>query len=626
MDDSSSSKRTRLIRSVSFVVALSVFWLILFLDISDSFSRFFHDYSFGLFLIVLVLYSLASRLPDRHVAPVLLAGTMVLFALSLSYLWSSGFSDNFIIGGLLPYKDGKNYYFGANLILHGLSPVNAGQSTERPLFPGFLSFVLLLTGHNLKVAIALIAQLAGFSLYLSVQRIRKIFGPLTAGLFATFLYFFIQPWIGYSMSEMLGFTLGCFGFTMLWLASNRRDRSDLFLGLVVLMLAVSARAGAFFIFPMLAVWAGWVFRGDRGFSIRTFLLAISVIVAGYLLVNLVYPRLLGIPPGSSFGNFSYALYGQVRGGAGWHSAIEELGTRDPSVVYRAAWQYFLDHPIGLFIGVAKAYRDFFLFGDQSIFPFGEFVWRNWLNILLWMAAAALLVLGLVRSLSEIRQNDSSLLIAGFVGMVLSIPFLPPVDGGARFYASTAPFFYILPALGIRWFQKDQQSARSLNGLVQNDILASRYASIGMILLTLIAPPVLHSLAQEPGYTLPACPAGQASYVMEYHPGSYVDFVKSGSGSCGYVPEVCRNDFENNNVEKATDDFCQFLFKAMATDGACVRLIPAIDYVNDRFHYFYAARDRFPGGIPTGVVSGCAIEILTKNQTIYQVESMSLEEK
>jgi hypothetical protein len=118
--------------------------------------------------------------------------TMLLFALSLSYLWTSGFSDNFLIGGLLPYKDAKNYYLGANLLLHGLPIRVAGQALGRPLFPGFLSSLLLLTGQNLKVTLAVLVQLAGIGLYLSARQIRQFMGVLAGALYITFMYFYFQ--------------------------------------------------------------------------------------------------------------------------------------------------------------------------------------------------------------------------------------------------------------------------------------------------------------------------------------------------------------------------------------------------------------------------------------------------
>ena len=608
-----------------FVIPILWFWIVLLFKVPVSVSQFFHTYSLGVFLLVLILYYISFQAAERYGILPCLALTMTLCALSLSYLWRSGFSDNFLIGGLLPYKDAKNHYYGANLILNGFPPVQAGQSTERPLFPGFLSFVLLLTGQNLRLALAIIAQLAALGLYLSARQIRESAGAWGAALYAAFLYFFIQPWVGYSMSEMLGFILGCLGFTMLWLASTRQKWLDFLLGILVLLIAVSTRAGAFFIFPMLAIWSGWAFRRGQNFSWKTALLTSFLVLTGYLLVNSVYARLLGIPPGNSFGNFSYALYGQVRGGTGWHSAIEELGTRDPSIVYRAAWEYFLEHPISLFIAVAKSYRDFFLVGGQSIFPFGEFAWRNWLNVVLWLGTLVLMVLGSVQSFRNIRSNLSSLAIAGFLGIFLSIPMLPPIDGGTRFHASTIPFFYVLPALGTSWLSRVKPSVQELT---YADVIGptSRYLSLALAIVTLMVPPVIYSFAQKPAYISPQCPAGQEPFLMAVHPGSYVEFVKDGSGTCSSVPEVCQDDFERNNVEKSIDDFYQLLLHSMEKTSTNISLVPAIDFVDIGFHYFYIPQDKFPEPVPTGFVSGCAVEILTKNQTIYQVESLSSETK
>src|SRR4029077_312574 len=126
-------------------------------------------------------------------------------------------------------------------------------------------------------------------------------------------------------------------------------------------------------------------------------------------------------------------------GTGWHSAIVENDTRDSSTIYRAAWEYFREHPSDLFIGFARAYRDFFLSGWQN----GE-GWYYWLNLILRLATITLITVGLVRLFKDISSNFSALLLAGFIGVFLSIPFLPPVDGGVRFYASTMPFFYAIP--------------------------------------------------------------------------------------------------------------------------------------------------------------------------------------
>jgi hypothetical protein len=296
--------------------------------------------------------------------------------------------------------------------------------------------------------------------------------------------------------------------------------------------------------------------------------------------------------------------------------MEELGTRNPSAVYRAALQFFLEHPLSLFIGFAKSYRDFFLPGNQSIFAFSVEGWQDWASLALWVGTIALLLRGLMRLVKNIHLNFVSLLVAGFVGVILSIPFLPPIDGGARFYASTMPFFFIIPAFGL-----SRLAAEIEENSTSGDSITSRSVSMTLVALTLIVPVGVYSFSHKPIYTVPSCSPQQEPFVMEVHQGSYIDLIKDGTTQCGFVPEVCLSDFEKHNTEKEIDDFYQELLLLIKNNNTNVRLIPAIDLVNEQFHYFYVPHGRIKGSSSLDLLSGCATEIETKNQSIYQVESI-----
>lgn len=604
-----------------FLLPLVLFWMVLLIKIPDSLSHYLSAYSLAAFLIILLLYYLCYRLPGRYGILTGLGLGMVLFAVALSSRWASAYSDNLLIGGLLPYKDARNYYSGAQLILHGLPMVNVNQATERPLFPGFLSTLLLLTDQNLEIVLAMITQLAALGLYLSARQIRNSLGILAASLYSTFMYFYIRPLIGYTLSELLGFILSCFAFCLLWRASSNLKWLDLILGLLTLLMAVSARAGAFFIFPMLILWIGWILRGEKRFSLKAAACAFIIVLIGYFLLNRFYAQLLGIPPGFAFGNFSYAIYGQVRGGTGWHSAIDELGTRDPVIVYRAALQFFLKHPMSLLIGFAKSYRDFFLPGDRSIFPFRSNGWQGWFDLGLWLGAMILSLCGLIRITRSIYTSNSALVAAGFAGVFLSIPFLPPIDGGARFYASTMPFFFVLPALGVAWISRElDRNSISKDDLQQEPFLL-RFGSMTLIVLILIVPILIYTVGQKPVYTTPSCPSQQIPFVIETPPGSYIDLVKDGTAQCGFIPEVCLSDFQENNTEKLTDDYYQMLMSLAKAEAGSARIIPANNLIEEKFHYFFISKERLPNDPAVDSLSGCAIEIKTQNQSIYQVESI-----
>jgi hypothetical protein len=611
---------------VPFLLPLLLFWLILFVKIPDSFTQYFHGFSLGLFLIVIALYYLSFSLPGKPGAVAALSLTMALLSLCLSYMWTSGFSDNFVIGGLLPYKDGKNYYAGASLLLNGLPMLSAGQATERPLFPGLLATILWLTGQNLKITLGIIVQAVGIGLYLSAQQIRNLFGILAASLFAALLYFYIQTFIGYTLSELLGFMAGCFGFTLILQAATHHGWSDLLLGIAVLLVGVSARAGAFFIFPMLVIWIGWIFREKSSFDLKRAAYAFVFLVVFYFLINSIYSRVLGIPPGSSFGNFSYALYGQVRGGTGWHSAIEELGTRNPEIVYRATLDFFLKHPLSLAIGFAKSYRDFFWYGGGSIFDFIGQDWQHPLNVIVWLGLLFLLLYGLIQMFRGIRVDSNALLLAGFIGIFLSIPFLPPIDGGSRFHAATIPFFFASLIAGIRGLLPGKRDQINEADPLPGSLVDSRYASITLLIVVLLVPIVIYRFGMKPAFTDGQCPVDERQFAIASPPGSYIDLIGDQSMQCGSLPEVCLDDFVKNNVELKVDDYYQKLVAFAGSDGTSFRVVPAVNLIGNDFHYFYIPRDKLPRHASSNIITGCGVEIRTRNQSVFQVKSVFSKEK
>lgn len=596
----------------AWLIPAVFFWVILALEIPYSVTRYFHNFNPLVFLSVLVLFYLSFRWGGSQSTLVIFGLTMLLLALPLSFLWTSGFSDNFLIGGLLPYKDAKNYYIGANLLLNGLPIRVAGQALGRPLFPGFLSSLLLLTGQNLKVALAIVVQLAGIGLFLSARQVRQTMGALAGTLYITFMYFYFQLFAGYAMSETLGFIGGCFGFALIWQATKNRNWFDLLAGFSLLLVAVSARAGAFIIFPLLALWAGWLLRGDKRFSFPYFLVVTIMLAVGYFIVNTVYPRLLGVPEGSSFGNFAYTLYGQIRGGIGWHSAIAELGTRNPSRVYQAAWDVFRADPTGFLQGLIKAYADFFLPGMGSIFIFGDDV----ISLIFWFVTIVIFLRGLYLLIFKLCSNISTFLIAGFAGIFLSIPFLPPIDGGSRFYASTMPFFFALLAVGASHFTPGGTPAPA-----KRETFFLRFISVSLLALTVLLPPLTLRASSRPVLNAPVCSADQRPFAIQVNAGSFIDLVKENT-SCGLAPEICLGDFSQHNTELGLDDFYQGLDALAASSQSGIRIIPAINLLDGYFQYFVTTDSQVLDDPSGGLFTGCAARIQTENQRIFVVASIS----
>lgn len=577
-------------------------------------------YSAVAFLVVAALFYLCFRLPREWGVLAGLTLTLVLFAVTISYKWTTAYSDGAMIGGIIPYKDAKDYYIGAGRILDGLPLDREARAVRRPLFPGLIASLQLLDGEDLKATVALLSALAAISLYLSARQVRVTSGPLGAGLYSALMYFYIQPLVGYTMSELAGFALGCLALAILWMNAGRRSWIGFGLGLIVLMAAISSRSGAFLVFPFIVIWAGWAFRRETRFSWRAAGLSAAAIVFSYLVMNNVYAAVLRVPPGANFQAFAYAMYGQVHGGTGWHSAIDDLHTTQTDVVAAAALRFFLAHPLSFGIAAAKSYVQLLLPGTFTLYPFGSMPESIWVTYALWAATMGLTLWGLVRLIRQRGEGLPALVLAGLVGTLVSVPFLPPVDAGARFYASTVGFLFVLPAVALGGFVRNEAEAGTMLKPRWQEYVGISAGTLVLLILVLDLPLFIDTFRRPVVPTVPACPESQRPFAFRAAPSAYID-VGATPGRCGFVPEVCLADFDQYGTEKASDDFYQWLASAAQSSPAGFRLNSAINLLDAKSYYFVDLRPASSLAPQTNqLIRGCALEINTRNQSILQVVS------
>lgn len=609
---------------LSFVLVLfplALFVLILILPVPISLSIFFSQVSWPYFILVLFLYYVSFSVKSKYSWFFAACVTALIFSMRLSYLWISGYSGNMIIGGLLPFRDGFSYYNGANFLTIGNRISNI--AAWRPMFTSFVSSLLFLTQHNLMWSMAILVGLLGVSITLSAYVIRNDFGALAATLYAASLYFYIQPLLGILYTELLGLSLGCLGFVIIWSSAKSQKIDRLVAGLVVLVTAVSARAGTFFVFPVLVLWAGWAFRKQSRFSFRAAVIATVTVLLTFFIVTSVFSSLIVEPGKQSFGNFSFTLYGQVVGGAGYNFAIQRFQTRNSEIIYRAAWKFFLAHPLSFFIGAAKAYRDFFL-SEMGIFryafPSGQVLW----NYLIWIMGLGLTIVGLVKSARKIVEPVYSFFIAVFIGFLLSIPFLPPIDGGIRIYASTMPLFFGLVAIAIGKpgsIQKPWEGENKLLKFVE-------VLSILTISLTIMVPILIQRLSTTPKFDVPICLPGQAPFVVELHKGSFVDVLPDDEASCGHALRVCAEDFQNSSLEMLADASDAQVYQVLVDNGIstgnATRIFVGNDLVSKESYLFKGLIGDFQQMPDQTLISGCGIERnIKKRPVVFQIETVEI---
>lgn len=477
-----------------------------------------------------------------------LSFTLLLFIFPLAGLWESGMSESVIVGGLLPYSDAHGYYMNAQRLLTG--SYYTSFAARRPLFTGFLALLLWVSNNNLQITLSVMTVLAGLCCFLAAREIQNSFCSIAAALFTFLAFMFYRRFIGTTLSENLGLPLGMLGFSLVW-GSLRKGTARVYLwGIFVITLALIARAGPFFILPLLMMTGAINLVRNKKGRIFFLLIGFLLIIAGFG-VNAWVAQRFGTPDNALFGNFSYSLYGIVKDD-GWdrifidHPEVSLLAEPQQSkAIYGLAIQTLLRDPLLALQGMLHQYVYFFTDVTWfSIYSYasGDNIW------VAWMIHALLFTLNLVAVTSWWKhRRDPHLLtaLAVWLGVILSIPFVPPSHTHyLRAYAGAIPWIAALPAIGLSLIIKKFQRLSFLEG--KRSTSASPLFSIltsGLIVcLAIFGPFLAFGKATIIKSNSIVCPPGSEAAVGDLSQGSIL-LLHSGNHNIHHrVPDLAHGIF------------------------------------------------------------------------------------
>ena len=185
-----------------------------------------------------------------------------------------------------------------------------------------------------------------------------------------------------------------------------------------------------------------------------------------------------------------------------------------------------------------------------------------------------------------------------------------------------PFFFVLLAVGAsRFIDQDDESASTVG-----EMFLLRFGSVILLTLTVLLPPVILRASTRPALATPACSPDQRPFVIDIHPGSYIDLVQDGSTSCGLAPAICYDDFLKHNTQMGIDDFYQELDALATSSQSNMRVIPTINLLDGNFQYFVTTDRKVLESKSQKLLPGCATRIQTENQRIFLVESILAPDK
>jgi len=471
------------------------------------------------------------RAKINYLDPGITSGTFLMVAIlaaigvsmiPLAVAWAGADPYYSHIGGVIPWSDAAGYYVGSEHFLQ-TGELDA-WSQRRPLNTAFFAARLAMVGNNFYAALLIQAALFGVAGFLAAYSIARTHGRQAGFAMFAILLVFAARYLPTTLSEPLGITLGAISFALLWDGVWWKCSAAFYAGLFFLTFALLCRPGAMLILPVLVIYAGYLFRADKRFSISRAALATVFILIPFL-ANKAIIYLYGDGSGAAFSNFATVLYGLAVGGKGWMQVyvdFPELKTMSEAAasafIYDRAWTYIINQPflilnailVGLFtepLRFAGHLVRLLFFGSDGDPPVP----------LAHVAIASaitfpLVVVGFLRfTRANWRNGVFYFFLYASIGFLISLPLFY-FDGKIR---SVAASFPIIAALIVIALVSGKKPAPD-KGIEQVTVADERFLGVWVpallgvlvVLAALLAPMIFPKLLSRASYHHVNCPAGQ----------------------------------------------------------------------------------------------------------------------
>lgn len=478
--------------------------------------------------------------------------TLIVFALPLSGLWASGQSEQYLLGGIIPFSDSRGYFADTRSLVEGGEFFTS--HSRRPLFSAFFAPILALTNNHLQLSLAFLMLFSAVACYLAAREIQSSMGTLPAVFVLVLLFFFFRLISGKVLSEALGFPLAILGLTFFLHSARQNNLVSAFYGLFLVSVALVARAGAFFILPALVVWIFWQFHGGFVKNLKIVLFC-SAAVALAFAINSAIHSIFVSSSHPSFGNFAYTFYGLAAGGKGWQQILvdyPQIGSLpEPAYtqkIFELAFEVIKRKPMNLLVGAYRSWAMFFATDDY----YSLFNWvsgsRPIVGTISRLGLYALMVVGIIdfafAAISRRLTSIHKLILLTALGIVLSVPLAPPLDANRiRIYASVIPFLLLLPAAGLSFLMRWKRLKFLIQPRESFSSIGSSFALSGLLLAILVVGPFLTRVFARP---LPEksieCLPGQSSVTIRLSPGSLVNLTDPEIEKKDWLPNIRLNTF------------------------------------------------------------------------------------
>ncbi len=450
---------------------------------------------------------------------------LFVFAGFMQGIWLTKRTAYFQLYGIQPWVDATEYYANAQRLLLGYA--SQGTTNARPFFSAFLAVLLWVGQLDMIRASIYLLFIVAVAYYIFSENLRKQFGYVAAALAMAVTFMFFRNYLGAFSSEGLGISLGMGGWIILFWGASRKNLPAFCVGLFFTTIAFITRAGPFIVLPTVILAGIWIFR--QRYKIWLFLVStIATVVSGFG-INSIVLNTFSSGKSVAFTSYIYSLYGMAAGGKSWgyikvaHPDVF-FGMAEPErtqKIISLTIELIKSNPFDLIKSMLSQYYFFTAKMNTSVFSY-LFARVDSYNIAIMVIFYALSILGIVILVRKWKNSTSLLILAILVGVLISVPLVPPQDeSDMRPYAVAVPIINLIPALAMEFiFRRLPLISRIqhrfpifLSDTAKPSLSLPALVYSGALLVILFTIPFgLYSTAKPQQIETTMCPAGEMPYV------------------------------------------------------------------------------------------------------------------
>lgn len=191
----------------------------------------------------------------------------------------------------------------------------------------------------------------------------------------------------------------------------------------------------------------------------------------------------------------------------------------------------------------------------------------------------LCVLGFVKWIRKPGDPLSGLSAVSAIGVLLSVPFVPPTDAyRVRLYAASIVTFGLLPAMGVSllvsWIKSRLLSKPDAE--IQNSNISAVFGTLLVILI--LGGTLLAKASSQPSSALTViCATGEESIATRFNPGSSVNILREKDLFLDWMPNFHQGQFKRS-VHSLADTY---LIRYLESLPPGTSIFSALDYPSNR---------------------------------------------